>query len=242
MSLYEIVVAPFVEFEFMRRALAGTSILALSACPVGVFLMLRRMSLAGDAIAHAVLPGAAVGFVLAGLNVLPMTIGGLVAGLLVASLSGACLADDDPARGCEPRRVLPHLAGARRAARLAAGIEHRSDACPVRLGSRAQRPGDLPGRRHRHGDPRWPGARLAGARRRMPRPVLPPHGQRDRPLRPPDIPAACRPEPRGRVPDARHAALRRADDPAGGRRTVLGASTGDHVSRRGRDRTSSRPR
>jgi zinc/manganese transport system permease protein len=80
-------VAPF-EFEFMRRALAGTSILAVSACPVGVFLMLRRMSLAGDAIAHAVLPGAAVGFVIAGLQVLPMTIGGLVAGLLVASLSG----------------------------------------------------------------------------------------------------------------------------------------------------------
>jgi zinc/manganese transport system permease protein len=87
MSPYDLLVAPF-EFEFMRRALAGTSILAASACPVGVFLMLRRMSLAGDAIAHAVLPGAAVGFVLAGLQVLPMTIGGLVAGLLVASLSG----------------------------------------------------------------------------------------------------------------------------------------------------------
>ena len=88
MSLYDLVLAPFVEFEFMRRALAGTSILAISACPVGVFLMLRRMSLAGDAIAHAILPGAAVGFVLAGLRVLPMTIGGLVAGLLVAALSG----------------------------------------------------------------------------------------------------------------------------------------------------------
>ncbi len=87
MSPYDLLVAPF-EFEFMRRALAGTSILAVSACPVGVFLMLRRMSLAGDAIAHAVLPGAAVGFVIAGLQVLPMTIGGLVAGLLVASLSG----------------------------------------------------------------------------------------------------------------------------------------------------------
>jgi zinc/manganese transport system permease protein len=88
MTPYDLVLAPFVEFEFMRRALAGTSILAVSACPVGVFLMLRRMSLAGDAIAHAILPGAAVGFVLAGLKVLPMTIGGMVAGLLVASLSG----------------------------------------------------------------------------------------------------------------------------------------------------------
>ena len=60
--MYETLISPFTEFEFMRRALLGTSILSLSACPVGVFLMLRRMSLAGDAMAHAILPGAAVGF------------------------------------------------------------------------------------------------------------------------------------------------------------------------------------
>lgn len=88
MSAYDLLLAPFVEFEFMRRALAGTAVLAVSACPVGVFLMLRRMSLSGDAIAHAVLPGAAVGFVVSGLRILPMTIGGLIAGLLVAALSG----------------------------------------------------------------------------------------------------------------------------------------------------------
>jgi zinc/manganese transport system permease protein len=46
------------------------------------------MSLTGDAMAHAVLPGAAVGFLMAGLSLPAMTIGGLVAGLAVAFLSG----------------------------------------------------------------------------------------------------------------------------------------------------------
>ncbi|HEV7418072.1 MAG TPA: metal ABC transporter permease, partial [Tianweitania sediminis] len=61
-SAYQFLVAPFVEFEFMQRALAGAILLALGSCPIGVFLMLRRMSLTGDAMAHAILPGAAVGF------------------------------------------------------------------------------------------------------------------------------------------------------------------------------------
>ncbi|WP_412759834.1 metal ABC transporter permease [Methylobacterium litchii] len=73
----------------MRRALAGCLALSVSAPPVGVFLMLRRMSLMSDAMAHAILPGAAAGFVVAGLSLPAMTIGGLVAGLAVALLAGA---------------------------------------------------------------------------------------------------------------------------------------------------------
>src|SRR5205807_5599672 len=72
----------------MRRALAGALALALGACPIGVFLMLRRMSLVGDAMAHAILPGAAVGFLLSGLNLFAMTAGGLVAGFVVALAAG----------------------------------------------------------------------------------------------------------------------------------------------------------
>jgi zinc/manganese transport system permease protein len=86
--LYSTLIAPFAEFEFMRRALAGILALALGAGPVGVFLMLRRMSLMGDAMSHAILPGAAVGFLLAGLNLFALTAGGLVAGLAVAALAG----------------------------------------------------------------------------------------------------------------------------------------------------------
>jgi zinc/manganese transport system permease protein len=86
--MYELLIAPFIEFEFMRRALLGAVALALGAGPIGVFLMLRRMSLTGDAMAHAILPGAAVGFLIAGLSLPAMTIGGLVAGVIVAMLSG----------------------------------------------------------------------------------------------------------------------------------------------------------
>lgn len=81
-------VAPFVEFEFMRRALVGCLALSVSATPVGVFLLLRRMSLAGDAIAHAILPGAAVGYLAAGLSLPAMTAGGMVVGLAVALAAG----------------------------------------------------------------------------------------------------------------------------------------------------------
>ena len=86
--IYDALVGPFLEFAFMRRALAGCLAIALGATPVGVFLMLRRMSLTGDAMAHAILPGAAIGFLIAGLSLSAMTIGGLVAGMAVAMAAG----------------------------------------------------------------------------------------------------------------------------------------------------------
>jgi len=86
--LWEVLFAPFTEFGFMRRALLGCSAVAVGAVPLGVFLMLRRMSLTGDAMAHAILPGAAVGYLIAGLSLGAMTIGGLIAGMTVALLSG----------------------------------------------------------------------------------------------------------------------------------------------------------
>ncbi len=72
----------------MRRALAAVIALSLAGAPIGVFLMLRRMSLVGDAMAHAILPGAAISFLLSGLNLFAMTFGGLVAGFAVAILAG----------------------------------------------------------------------------------------------------------------------------------------------------------
>src|SRR5262245_58330678 len=87
--MYDALISPFVDFGFMQRALLGSLALTLGCCPVGVFLMLRRMSLTGDAMAHAILPGAAAGFLLFGLQIVPMTIGGLVAGVIVALGAGA---------------------------------------------------------------------------------------------------------------------------------------------------------
>jgi zinc/manganese transport system permease protein len=86
--LYDAFVAPFADFEFMRRALVGSFALALSAPPIGVFLMLRRMSLIGDAMAHAILPGAAIGFLIAGLSLLAMAGGGLLTGFVIAIGAG----------------------------------------------------------------------------------------------------------------------------------------------------------
>jgi zinc/manganese transport system permease protein len=86
--IYDALISPFTEFEFMRRALAAVIALALGGAPIGVFLMLRRMSLVGDAMAHAILPGAAIGFLLSGLSLFAMTAGGLIAGFTVAILAG----------------------------------------------------------------------------------------------------------------------------------------------------------
>ena len=72
----------------MRRALLGCIAVSVGATPVGVFLILRHMSLTGDAMAHAILPGAAVGYLISGLSLGAMTIGGLVAGMVVALASG----------------------------------------------------------------------------------------------------------------------------------------------------------
>ncbi|TVO58971.1 metal ABC transporter permease [Denitromonas halophila] len=81
-------IQPF-EFEFMRGALAACVALSLGAAPIGVFMLLRRMSLMGDAISHAILPGAAIGYLVAGMSLGAMTLGGIMAGVAVALAAGA---------------------------------------------------------------------------------------------------------------------------------------------------------
>jgi zinc/manganese transport system permease protein len=87
-ALYDLLAAPFVDFAFMRRALVACAALSIGCGPVGVLLVLRRMSLIGDSMSHAVLPGAAIGFLISGVSLVSMSIGGFVAGLLVALASG----------------------------------------------------------------------------------------------------------------------------------------------------------
>jgi zinc/manganese transport system permease protein len=87
-ALYDLLAAPFVDFAFMRRALVACAALSIGCGPIGVLLVLRRMSLIGDSMSHAVLPGAAIGFLISGLSLVSMSIGGFIAGLLVALLSG----------------------------------------------------------------------------------------------------------------------------------------------------------
>lgn len=87
-SLWSVLVGPFAEFAFMRRALVAALALSLSAAPLGVFLTLRRMSLLGDALSHAVLPGVALGYMLCGLSLSAMALGGVVAGIAVVAAAG----------------------------------------------------------------------------------------------------------------------------------------------------------
>ena len=81
--------SPFLDFIFMRHALVACLALSLGCGPLGVFLVLRRMSLVGDALTHAVLPGVALGFLVSGLSLYAMTLGGFATGLAVALLAGA---------------------------------------------------------------------------------------------------------------------------------------------------------
>ncbi|ABM44651.1 metal ABC transporter permease [Bartonella bacilliformis] len=82
--MYSLFFSPFIDFQFMQNALIASILLTISACPIGVLLVLRGMSLTGDAISHAILPGVATAFLFFGLSLIPMTIGGILAGLLVA--------------------------------------------------------------------------------------------------------------------------------------------------------------
>ena len=87
-TLYLWLIAPF-DYAFMSRALLASLALSLAAPPLGVFLMLRGMSLIGDAMSHAILPGVALGFLMAGFSLPIMSLGGMLSGLLIALLAGS---------------------------------------------------------------------------------------------------------------------------------------------------------
>ncbi len=70
---------PF-SFAFMQRALVASIIVGVVCAVIGCYIVLRSMAFLGDALAHAILPGVAVAYLI-GANLLA---GALVAGLLVA--------------------------------------------------------------------------------------------------------------------------------------------------------------
>ena len=86
--MYDFLFSPFFEYAFMSRALVGGLVVCLGAVPVGIFMTLRRMSLTGDAMAHAILPGAAIAYLISGLSLFGLTVGGVFAGLTVVAIAG----------------------------------------------------------------------------------------------------------------------------------------------------------
>ena len=135
--LYDTLIAPFADFGFMRRALVASLALAIGGSSIGVFLILRRMSLMGDALAHALLPGAALGFLLGGLSLPAMSLGGFLAGMATALVSGVI------ARFSSMREDASFAA-----AYLTAMAVGRADRVVARLGGR---PDEHPVRRHPRG-------------------------------------------------------------------------------------------
>ena len=85
---YGLLIGPFASFGFMRTALVACLALALASGPLGTLLLLRRMSLDGDVLSHAVMPGAALGFLYAGYSLAALSLGGFVTGILVAGSAG----------------------------------------------------------------------------------------------------------------------------------------------------------
>lgn len=70
---------PFTTNEFMRRALWAGLLVVLATSVVGTWVVLRGMSFLGDALAHGVLPGIAIAFVVG----FDTTIGAFLAALLM---------------------------------------------------------------------------------------------------------------------------------------------------------------
>jgi len=64
-NLFDIFLQPF-SYDFMLRGLVASVIVGVVCAVVGVYVVLRGMAFFGDALAHAVLPGVALGYLLSG--------------------------------------------------------------------------------------------------------------------------------------------------------------------------------
>lgn len=85
--MLHVIFDPFIDYGYMRRAIVACCALSMSMTPIGIFLILRRMSLMGDALSHAILPGVAIGYFVCGVSFIVMSIGGFISGIIVAILS-----------------------------------------------------------------------------------------------------------------------------------------------------------
>lgn len=83
MSLIDFFVEPF-RYDFMQRGLLSAILLGVSGGLIGCFLVLRRLSLMGDALAHSLLPGIGVAYLLFGASTPALFAGALFAGLITA--------------------------------------------------------------------------------------------------------------------------------------------------------------
>ncbi len=71
-------------YEFMQRGMLASVIVGMLCAVMGTYVVLRGMAFLGDALAHAILPGIAVAYLLNG----SLLVGALVAAILIALIIG----------------------------------------------------------------------------------------------------------------------------------------------------------
>ena len=72
--------------EWAIRAILASSMVGIMCGVIGCFIVLRNMSLIGDALSHAILPGIFVAFILVGYSTIGFFTGSVIAGLVSAVL------------------------------------------------------------------------------------------------------------------------------------------------------------
>jgi manganese/iron transport system permease protein len=92
----DLFVEPF-SYGFMQRALVQVLVLGAVAGIAGVYVVLRRLAFASDALTHTVFPGAAIAFALGGNVLFGAAVAGVLTALLLAALTAVRRVDEDAA-------------------------------------------------------------------------------------------------------------------------------------------------
>lgn len=87
-GLLHFVLAPL-QYPFMVRGLIAAVIVGSVCSVLGTYVVLRRMAFFGDALAHSILPGVALGYLFGGGAHSPIFYGGLAAGIIASLGIGA---------------------------------------------------------------------------------------------------------------------------------------------------------
>lgn len=96
--MLELLIRPFT-FEFMQRALIAATLVGGLCAVVGCYVVLRGMAFLGDALAHAILPGVAVSFLLGGNLFLGAMIMAIIAAMGISYLARDGRVREDTAIG-----------------------------------------------------------------------------------------------------------------------------------------------
>lgn len=86
-------------YEFMQRGLIASTLVGVLCAVVGCYVVLRGMAFLGDALAHAILPGVAIAYLLNGNLLLGALIAAIVVALLIGFLSRQGTIKEDTAIG-----------------------------------------------------------------------------------------------------------------------------------------------